>query len=391
MRKESYQDNTTDGERTVKYVYAEVHVPLIAGWSRLLPDQRFDLSLALRHENYSDFGGTTNPKLGVAYSPTAAATLRASWGKSFRAPSLAELYSNRPLYVLPTASYTEGPIANPLVLFQSGSNPSLRPEISTFWTSGLSISSPSDPGLTASVTYFHMRYRDRILDPIDILSSALDDPLNSQFILRSPTADFQRQLIGNATSFQNFSGMLYVPESVEAYINDDSQNATQQNIDGVDVLIGRKWESRAGRMGLAVNASWLDIQQRIVPGAPLKQVTGTIFNPPKLRIRGGPSWNYRGWSATATLNYTHSETDDSTDPGTPVGSWTTVDTQLSYSVATPTGLLSGLKLSVVVLNAFDRSPPYVNAISTSLVGLGYDSTNASPLGRVTSVYLTKVW
>lgn len=48
----------------------------------------------LRFDQYDVTGGTTNPRLGLIWDAGQDLTLKAFWGTAFRAPSLAELYTN---------------------------------------------------------------------------------------------------------------------------------------------------------------------------------------------------------------------------------------------------------------------------------------------------------
>jgi len=50
------------------------------------------LDLGLRHDQYSTFGGTTNPRVDVIYSPFERTTLKLLFGQAFRAPTAYELY-----------------------------------------------------------------------------------------------------------------------------------------------------------------------------------------------------------------------------------------------------------------------------------------------------------
>lgn len=56
---------------------------------------RFLLSIAMRYENYSDFGGTLNYKLAYRYKISNKLMLRGGHSTGFRAPSLHQLYFNR--------------------------------------------------------------------------------------------------------------------------------------------------------------------------------------------------------------------------------------------------------------------------------------------------------
>lgn len=51
----------------------------------------FEVQLAGRYDHYSDFGSTTNPKVGLHWTPLDTLTVRGSWSQGFRAPSLAQI------------------------------------------------------------------------------------------------------------------------------------------------------------------------------------------------------------------------------------------------------------------------------------------------------------
>ena len=69
-------------------LYAETNIPveLLGMW---------EFNLAVRYDDYSDFGNTTNPKFGVTWRPIDSLLLRASYGEGFRAPDMQELYGNQ--------------------------------------------------------------------------------------------------------------------------------------------------------------------------------------------------------------------------------------------------------------------------------------------------------
>jgi outer membrane receptor for ferrienterochelin and colicin len=66
------------------------------------------LSAGVRYDHYQTFGGTTNPRLGLIYSPLEKTTLKLLYGRAFRAPNAYELYY-----------YAPGQVGNP----------NLKPEI----------------------------------------------------------------------------------------------------------------------------------------------------------------------------------------------------------------------------------------------------------------------
>jgi len=67
------------------------------------------LNAGVRHDQYSTFGGTTNPRVALIYNPRPKTTLKLLYGKAFRAPNVFEMF------------YTDGG-------FTQKTNPSLHPE-----------------------------------------------------------------------------------------------------------------------------------------------------------------------------------------------------------------------------------------------------------------------
>ena len=56
------------------------------------------LTIGIRHDHYSDFEGTTNPRIGLNWQFMDNATLKLLYGQAFRAPSFSELYTkNNPI------------------------------------------------------------------------------------------------------------------------------------------------------------------------------------------------------------------------------------------------------------------------------------------------------
>ncbi len=54
--------------------------------------QNLLVSAGVRYDHYSTFGGTTNPRFGLVYSPWQKTTAKLLYGQAFRAPNLFEMY-----------------------------------------------------------------------------------------------------------------------------------------------------------------------------------------------------------------------------------------------------------------------------------------------------------
>ena len=70
-------------QSTIWAVYAQDEISL---------HEKLMLNLGLRHDHYESFGGTTNPRMGVIYSPWKATTVKLLYGEAFRAPNAYELF-----------------------------------------------------------------------------------------------------------------------------------------------------------------------------------------------------------------------------------------------------------------------------------------------------------
>ena len=148
-REEQYQDNydplqesgqivgsagnSAAGSRDVTAVYTELLFPVL---------DNFEISLAARHDDYSDYGSDTSPKISFRYQPLDTLTLRASYGEGFRAPTL-DILSQKSSY---SATFTTDP-ATCLMMAGTTScevqvntysiaNPNLESEVSEQWTVG---------------------------------------------------------------------------------------------------------------------------------------------------------------------------------------------------------------------------------------------------------------
>jgi outer membrane receptor protein involved in Fe transport len=76
--------------RNVWAVYAQLSVPVFSDQNAIVGFRRLDFEFSWRHDQYSDFGGTSNQKVGFNWSPIEDWTIRGGYGTSFRAPNFGE-------------------------------------------------------------------------------------------------------------------------------------------------------------------------------------------------------------------------------------------------------------------------------------------------------------
>ena len=395
VRGEHFESNTVPasplqeagGARNVRDLYAELSVPLLPP---LTPGGKpLVLDLAGRYENYSDFGGAFNWKGGLSYQPISDINIHASHGTAFRAPSLFQQHSL-------TGIILEGGIADPTtptgftnVLQLFGGNPSLRPEKSDTTTAGIDLSPTFIPGFSLALSWFDIRYRDRIEQPVTNTYIALTDPLYTQFVTRNPSGALQSTALSQAGLFINEIG-TYDPASVGGLINNVYQNFTTQRADGVDILARYRHPLPIGNLNASLNSTILSLQQQFLPGSPNQTLDGTVFEPSRLRARSALGWDYQRWNVSLVGNYVGKSQDIIASPPVPVASWTTFDAVVGYSIfrAEHRPLV---RLEFAAQNLFDRAPPYVEPAASTLPGVHYDSTNANPIGRFVSAQIAVQW
>jgi len=375
------------GSRNVSYLFGELYAPLISPSATRVGLNELAVSMSARVEDYSDFGSTTNPKVGLRYVPIPQLSLRGTWGKSFKAPSFTQMISGQPisLYNASTFGWTGGGTA----LWVTGSNPNLRPEESTSWTLGGEYRPWQTSDATFSATYFDIDYTDRVIVPISPSSRALVDAQFAPFIQRNPTPEEQAAVIAAGTSFRNSTTTPYDPSNVVAILFNNYANATSQKISGVDLSYRQSFELPLGEVSAFANMTWTEVVQQTIPGTPEATKSGTIGNVPDLRARAGLTWSKGGLSATGTINHVSDSTDTGVVPAVGIGSWTTFDANVSYTFQQSDGPLSGVQIALSAINLFDRAPPYAASPSRLQQGLYFDSTTASAVGRFVALNIRK--
>ncbi len=262
-RSESYRDSTVDANRSIKHVYVEFDAPILTP-SDALGMHKLELSGSVRYEHYTKFGDTIDPKVGLVYQPLLDVSIRSTWGKSFRAPSLIQQFGQVQSYLFPGGDYGVGGT----VIELDGSNPNLKPEKATTWTAGMDLTPSFADGLKISPTYFNIDYTGRIEYPIDIYYEAFTNPSYAPFVTYAPSPALQASALASAAFFRNYSGQPYDPTNVYGLLHNQYQNAATQNISGVDLAVDDVQDTQFGLLKESLEGTWLRIKQRLTSAAP---------------------------------------------------------------------------------------------------------------------------
>lgn len=176
--------------RRVNYVYAQDEWAFIKDWY---------LTAGVRHDQYSDFGGTTNPRLALVWETAYNLTSKLLYGRAFRPPSFSELYNT----------------TNPVLI----GNPNLKPE--TNQSTELAFAWQATSTLQANLNLFHYLMKD-ILRP--------DSSGTVQNAGRQHGEGFETELVWDASQSLRLSGNYAQQHSIDEATNQDAGNAPRHHI-----------------------------------------------------------------------------------------------------------------------------------------------------------------
>ena len=389
-------------DRQVNSFYAEAAVPIVGAQNALTGLQRLELSLAARYDDYSDFGSSTDPRLGVAWKPTQALTLRGSWGTSYMAPKMREFdvafNSATAINDFPGANFMH-------VLVINGNAPdTLGPQESENFTIGLDWAPAFLPGARFSLNYYDIEYSNRVdsigtVTPIAILANpsafegvAIFDPSEAQVLeyIGYGTAGGRPFLALNANFTPNPG---FTPGDVDFIYDGRRQNIGVVKTSGFDMSVSYDFAAFGGRMHVALDGAWIDelLKQITETSTPISMLE-TFSNPTQWRLRAHAGFRSGGWSANAFVHYRSSYTDNRFLPFVSIDEYITADATVGYSFGETSGALSNVTIAFGAINVLDEEPPPTRVRpTTGVFDLGFDPANASPVGRMLTLDLTKRW
>ena len=365
--------------RNVKSVFGELLVPIVG------PDNRSDglygleLSGSVRYDDYSDVGGTTNPKIGITYKPVESLTLRGNYGTSFHAPSLADLGNSvdaraQVILVSPFRAANSSPFdfLRPTIAI-AGGNANLRPETARTWSFGFDFKPTSVPGLIASATYWNVKFEDAISVPPFTSPVLFSDPNYASFYILNPTLAQATAAAGSLRidGVPNLA-TLYAFSAPYVLFLAQRANLGAVHTNGVDFNLAYAHDTGFGSINASFAGTYtLGRKTQTIKGGPfsddLKNGTGRLSFVAALGGRVGDL------TGRASLNHRSGYPLAGVAPQTNVSAFDTVDLFFAYDLGK---VLHDTMLTVNVDNLFDRDPPYLNTVP------GY--TNGGTLGRMVS-------
>ena len=363
----------TSGAFSVEEAYLELAVPLLSDMPGV---EQLDLELATRYSDYSNFGDTTNSKVGLKWRINDDLLVRGTWSEAFRAPSLTELFSgNSDAFPPLTDPCNGGAAANPnlpgcagipasyqqpnsQIRITTGGNANLEAEEAESFTYGFVYSPEQLDGL--SITF----------DVFDIEVDNAVSSVGAQTILNAcaETGETLCSLItrgsgGNVVDL--FNGQI---------------NLGGQTTSGFDYNVAYNFETEYGDFRVNWDGTYIDERSLIV----VDPVSGTseTFNDagqagdrdvvPRLRTNLSLTWNYDDWTANWLMRYIGNTTElcqidggeldqqlcsDPVDPTAEEGnSFNELEAMAYHDVSLGYAVNDNLRITVGVNNLFDTDP-----------------------------------
>ncbi len=369
------------GSRDTQSAYAEIIVPLIGDGNAAPGIEQLHFSAAVRHDKYSDFGDTTNPKFGLTWEPIEGVQVRTSYGTSFRAPLLTEMQVNDPRIQVVNAVDPLSPTGRTMGLSLRGNPWNLGPEEATMWSAGLQLSPASFAGWGLNLNYFRVAYEGQIF-AVEGTDALMQENIYADLIIRNPTDAQIAEVLNLGLPVQGV-----MPPTIGFIVDARPYNRGKTEQAGMDFQVSYDWsvdgigDFRASAIGMYLQK----YDYQVTSLAPSVDRLNTIINPLRFRGRGGVDWSKGAWRAGAWLNYVNSYDNNQVDPVQRVDAWTTFDLRVGYVSSGDGGWSDGLELSVNISNLTDEDPPYVNT------PVAYDPEHAHALGRAISLGVTKRW
>ncbi|MBC2665425.1 TonB-dependent receptor [Novosphingobium flavum] len=362
----------TNPGRRVDSAYAELLIPIFGASNATAGFQKLEIDAAVRYDRYSDVGKTTNPKIGVSWMPVSGLTLRGSYGTSFRAPTLPQIYGNTSQLFVQTY---QNPAGGTIIgVARSGGNLNLKPETATTWSVGADWEPL--PRLRLSTTYFNVDYKNQVVALLSDLAvlSRLSQYDGTGLILQGQAA---------ADAVAALSGLVVsgtLPTPVTLFVDGRSQNLGRSITRGIDFSANYSIPTdKAGTFGLSVSGTYLTTYKtKQTPTAPYVNQLNQIFQPLRFKMRAALTWDKGPFSAGIRATHINGYLNNAVTVPQPVKSYTPVDLNLSWKTGEDHQLIFGLE----VRNMFNVKPPYVNLAPSSNGSGGYDATTTDPIGRL---------
>ncbi|MGC3981665.1 MAG: TonB-dependent receptor [Steroidobacteraceae bacterium] len=333
--------SNAEGQRSRRAIGVELQLPVL---------KQLQVNIAGRYDAYqdvSDVGGALSPRIALEYRPTSSLLLRASTGRSFRAPDMPRLFGgstfgyqqliNTPQCIADGGrgrGDTSVASCYQAVYVGVGKDSSLKLKEERGTNYGLGAFWKPSEQWSASLDFFAIDLRQLVQTP------------DGQYVLDRYAAD--RSF--STAVLPGYSGDCFVSVCLEL----QPLNIAYKKVSGVDASSNYQWPTDIGRFSAGLNASYLfKVRMREAFDRPEVDVLREGRLGEAARLKGGVDlgWSRDVWAVNTFVNYIGGFTPLDTTIQNHIGSFTTVNASVGYTL--PTKAVAQLGVN----NLFDRMPP----------------------------------
>ena len=334
----------------------------------LFPTEDLEIQVAARSEEYSGGASSTDPKVGLLWTPTDSVFVRATAGTSFRVagePQTFGIESGRGAGVEMCGQPCADPNSSTFGITENidaGSvtrgDPGLNPEQSTNFTLG--VTWDVSDSLTVDLNYWSIDFEDLIVQESlqtiwynDVADGTIDDPR----IVLNPAAGTNviSQLISNDILSFNVS-----------FINEDRLQTS-----GLDFSVDWAFETAGNEFALGIDGTRNLVYDVTTPGGGTVDGLGSLnsanngYATPEMKANVRFDWRRGNHFAQVALRHTSALTQDQAADvaNTIVKDFNTLD--LLYRWAWD-GLGQPMDVSLGVINATDEEDPQIGGLLTTV-------------------------
>jgi len=323
-----------NGSRDNTAIFGELAIPVL---------DTLEVQVAVRYEDYSDFGTTTDPKVAFIWQPTDSLSLRGSYGTAFRAPSLHQIglgnTDESPNLVDTVRCNAVGNI-----------NKACEPQEYTAILSGNKELGPEES------TSYNLGVIYQITESFDFSVDYYDYDIEN--VITKDT-QFKFSTLGNDPAVvERLPSNLAGDPGEVVRIFDQFENIGNVTTSGLDIEANYALTSDLGDFNFSYVLNYVLSYEDARPNADGSMRIDTQegdFEQPEVRWTFNTLWIKDDWNASLAVNYIGEFKQDAAVSQEGMGdidSWTTVDTTVNYIGIEQT------TLSLGVTNLFNEEPPF---------------------------------
>ncbi|MBC3862656.1 TonB-dependent receptor [Undibacterium jejuense] len=374
-----------NGSESLGAVFGELNLPILTN---------LEAQAAVRYDRYQLAGNTTNPKVGLRWTPTQTLMIRTSYSTGFRAPTLSQRFNEGrggfanvrdPKRCVLGDVYFDASCNGSALSLITGTK-TLKPETSNQFNLGFVFEPVKD--LSFGMTFWSIKWKDKIdnLDNDTVLAGedgAFKSSVSRYDVTPEDQAAYNSLTAAQRTALGPLVGRL--KQLSVGFIN-----RSEVSTSGIDVDASYKLKTaNYGNFTLSGDATYtIKYDQSLLPSDPLINCANNMgceagqYGNPVLLAKLGLNWEKDVWSASTGVNFTsHYHVDrtpsatinryyDLYNKGYMIPSMTTVDASVSYAG------FKNLVLRFGANNLFNRDPAFDPSSN-----VGYDNSYGDPRGR----------